>query len=45
MQRKSIHIGTSGWNYQHWKVHFSFEDLIYTGWYDVHQQGNPCYKQ
>ena len=36
MQKKPIHIGTSGWSYQHWKGHFYPEDLAYRGWLEFY---------
>ena len=32
MQKKTIHIGTSGWNYKHWKGPFYPEDLTSRDW-------------
>jgi len=36
MQKKSIHIGTSGWHYKHWKGHFYPEDLNYRDWLEFY---------
>jgi len=36
MKKKSIHIGTSGWNYKHWKGSFYPEDLSSGQWLDFY---------
>ncbi len=33
---KKIHIGTSGWNYKHWRGNFYPEDLPSSGWFDYY---------
>ena len=38
MGRSEIHIGTSGWNYQHWKGVFYPEDLSQEAWFDYYQK-------
>jgi len=34
--RKKIHIGTSGWNYKHWRGNFYPEDLKSSDWFEYY---------
>ncbi|OGU72864.1 MAG: hypothetical protein A2V93_01840 [Ignavibacteria bacterium RBG_16_34_14] len=38
MNKNSIHIGTSGWNYKHWKVLFYPEDIPQKKWLEFYCQ-------
>ena len=36
MGRKIIHIGTSGWNYRHWKGNFYPESISQKDWFQYY---------
>src|SRR4030067_798149 len=38
MNKNSLHIGTSGWNYKHWKVLFYPEDIPQKKWLEFYCQ-------
>ncbi len=38
MSLDELHIGTSGWNYEHWQPLFYPQDLSQSGWLDFYQQ-------
>lgn len=38
MSTESFHVGTSGWNYQHWKGIFYPEDLSQEAWFGYYQK-------
>jgi uncharacterized protein YecE (DUF72 family) len=38
MGLSEIHVGTSGWNYPHWKGIFYPEDLSQEAWFDYYQE-------
>jgi uncharacterized protein YecE (DUF72 family) len=35
---EKLHIGTSGWNYSHWKGNFYPEDLTQEAWFEYYQR-------